>query len=289
MVKNENHAWSILAKLIPEKSEVLDIGCSSGNFGAELIAKKNCVVDGIEPDQTDSKLAAKRLRTVWTLNIETDSLAAIRRKYDVIVMADVIEHLVFPAAALRRLKSLLKPSGRLVFSVPNMAHISVRLALLAGNFTYTETGLLDKTHLHYYDHDELQHVLDEAGLAVRQIDYTQIQYPQPLIDKKLKALGLTASKQFYDRLSAPAYHAYQFIGEAEYVSGKPVHKPITAKQAVQNDFIQMSQEVQYTTNRLLATQKELQRTQQELEAVKNSKAYRLARRASTLIHPTKPI
>jgi len=287
MVKDENHAWSMLFKLIPESSHVLDIGCSSGHFGRQLMKQKKCIVDGIELDEADSKIASKYLRNVWTLNIETDDLNAIKEKYDVIILADVIEHLVFPSVALQRIKHLLKPSGILVFSVPNMSHISVRLALLAGKFTYTETGVLDKTHLHYYDFQELQRVLNEGGMEINTIDYPVIAYPKTLVEMKLKQLGLRSNPDFYQHIESPGMTAYQFIGTATYVSSKPNKKKLSAKQAVQNDYILMADEITGLKQEIERVNGSLGAAQAEIEALRQSRAYKLARRVGDLTHTLK--
>src|SRR5690606_24139579 len=106
--------------------------------------------------------------------VEKDSTKKITKKYDVILMIDVIEHLVNPRNSLRSIGSLLKPDGVLIFSVPNMAHISIRLNLLNGKLNYTKTGLLDDTHLHFYTEEYLVNVLTDAGFAISDFRSTSI-------------------------------------------------------------------------------------------------------------------
>src|SRR6185437_1634404 len=179
--ENHNTSWYKVFHLIKDKSSVLDVGCSSGNFGHELIKRKGCVVDGIELDTGDAKIAAKKLRNVWVLNIEFDDISKIKKRaYDYVYFGDVIEHLVQPIETLKRVKSLLKPDGAVLFSIPNMGHIAVRLDLLEGNFPITETGLLDKTHLHFYTQEEVERVFGEAGYAIKNLDFVKKDYPKAL-------------------------------------------------------------------------------------------------------------
>lgn len=292
LVEDDNHAWTILMNMLPEKSKVLDIGCSSGNFGKELIDKKGCIVDGIELDEEDFVKAKKKLRNVWNINIEEDSLADIKDIYDAVVLADVIEHLVHPAQALKRIKDLIKPNGAVIFSIPNMAHISVRLSILEGNFTYTETGLLDKTHLHYYDSDEVQRVFKEAGMALEKIDYPQVRYPKTLVEKKLNKLGLKPTKEFYDKLDQPSYYAYQFIGKAKYTNKKDLtDAQIPKKQAIQNDFLTLSDEIEARKLHEQALETDLQKSRAEakyvsdmLQRVLESKSYKIVRKTAQIVH-----
>jgi 2-polyprenyl-3-methyl-5-hydroxy-6-metoxy-1,4-benzoquinol methylase len=219
---NTNSSWYKASRLIPIKSKVLDVGCSSGNFGAYLIDKRDCKVDGIELFEEDFKLSSKKLRKVWNLNVESDSLKEVDDDYDVIYMGDVIEHLVDPARSLKKLKELLNNTGFLVFSVPNMANIMVRLHLLNGDFDYTETGILDKTHIHFYTLKELERVINEGGMEVREIDFVEKDLPNKLIDSVLSKHGLKASKEFYKLAHQPEAAAFQFVGVAQPNIGKPI-------------------------------------------------------------------
>jgi 2-polyprenyl-3-methyl-5-hydroxy-6-metoxy-1,4-benzoquinol methylase len=211
---NPNNSWYKALHMIPAKSLVLDVGCSSGHFGQVLIKEKQCVVDGIELDPEDAATAKKLLRTVKILNIETDSIEDITERYDVVYFGDVIEHLVNPVASLKKVKSLLKPKGRVIFSVPNMAHVTVRLLLLKGTFEYTNTGLLDKTHLHFYTLEEIQKIFKEAGYIIEKMDFVEKDYPNELLDEYISKVGLQASSKFYELMHHPDAAAFQFVGSA---------------------------------------------------------------------------
>lgn len=225
-LKDRNSSWTKIFHFVPENSEVLDIGCSSGNFGGALTQLKNCAVDGMDYNPADIKSASKRLRNAWVVDIEKDDLSKIvkSKKYDAIIMADVIEHLANPVSALKNIKKLLKPGGFLAFSVPNMSHLSVRLNLLKGEFSHTETGLLDKTHLHFYDVHELERVLGEAGYALERYNSTVVNLPRKMVRERLESLGLSAEERFFDYVNDSFGHIYQFVGKA--VAKKPGQQTI---------------------------------------------------------------
>jgi O-antigen biosynthesis protein len=86
--------------------------------------------------------------------------------FDVIVFGDVLEHLRDPLPTLRQARTMLSPGGSVVVSVPNIAHGSVRLALLRGKFPYGPLGLLDNTHLRFFTRDGLEDLMREAGLVM---------------------------------------------------------------------------------------------------------------------------
>lgn len=208
-----NSSWYKVFKYIKPSSSVLDFGCSSGNFGKALIQKKNCVVDGVELDKHDAQKAARVLSRVYTNNIEVEGDGFLGgNTYDTIYFGDVIEHLVHPVEVLKLMKSHLKNDGRIAFSVPNMAHMSVRLMLLKGEFRYGDMGLLDKTHLHFYDQDEIKRVVQEAGYEFEIFDYVKRDIPREVLAAELSRIGLAPSQSFLDKTKSVSSSAYQFVG-----------------------------------------------------------------------------
>ncbi|MFV2017736.1 methyltransferase domain-containing protein [Micromonospora sp. LOL_023] len=87
------------------------------------------------------------------------------RRYDVVILADVLEHLVEPGLVLRALRDekIIAADGMVVISFPNIAHESIILELSTGNFEYTQTGLLDSTHLRFFTRNSMQALLESTG------------------------------------------------------------------------------------------------------------------------------
>jgi 2-polyprenyl-3-methyl-5-hydroxy-6-metoxy-1,4-benzoquinol methylase len=226
-INSINNPWNKAFDLIKDNSTVLDVGCSSGNFGEALIEHKSCKVDGIEPDEGDAKLAKLKLRTVYSGFVEDAFLYDLKdRKYDYIVFLDVIEHLFDPVNTLKNLRNYLKPGGGIIFSIPNMGHISVRLELLRGDFRYGNTGLLDNTHLHFYTRIEIERVLEEAGYKVDKLDFIEALYPKNLIVKELNKIGIKkTTNKFIDMLMEPDAYVFQYVGLASIGTGNTEKRP----------------------------------------------------------------
>jgi len=157
----------ILAQ-IPPGSVVLDVGTGSGALGRFLHAAGGHIVDGVTYNAEEAALAQPYYRSVKTLDLERDGLLQTvgERRYDVVVCADVLEHLRNAGSVLRSMASLLKPNGCVLISVPNVAHLGVLLALMAGRFVRTREGLLDTTHVHFFDRVALMNLVKEAGFYV---------------------------------------------------------------------------------------------------------------------------
>jgi len=219
-----NTPWYKALSNIPKGSTVLDFGCSSGNFGEVLIKEKDCTVDGVEPYMPDAKIAATKLRSVYTNDIEKEDDDFLEANYDVIYFGDVIEHLIEPIKVLKKVKKHLNREGVVIFSIPNMAHMSVRLSLLKGNYEHGDTGLLDKTHLHFYDRNEIARVFAEAGYKISKLDYVNRDIPRDVLKAELNKIGLKPTKEFLDSTKTVEASAYQFVGVA-----RPSAKPVRVK------------------------------------------------------------
>lgn len=211
---SKNNSWSHLYEYINEGDNVLDVGCSSGNFGEVLIKLKNCTVTGLDLDKEDINKASKKLNKAIVGDINDELTRKKLGKYDIIIFADVIEHLPEPRETLKNIKSLLKNNGRIIFSIPHMAHISVRIDLLAGKFPYKNRGLLDKTHFHFYDQNELGSVFADAGYKIHHYNPVISKYPKQLMKAKLQKYGLSFNGRFIDNLQNTGGDIFQFIGSA---------------------------------------------------------------------------
>ncbi|RMI13260.1 class I SAM-dependent methyltransferase [Cellulomonas triticagri] len=163
-VSNTSHAQVL--SLVPAGSEVLDVGCATG-YLAEALVARGCTVSGIEYDPEAAEKARPHLDHLVVGDLSTMDVAAEfeGRTYDVLVFADVLEHVAEPAEVLRGLLALLRPGGSVVMSIPNVAHGSLRLALLQGRWQYTKVGLLDRTHIRFFTRKSVLELLDETGLA----------------------------------------------------------------------------------------------------------------------------
>jgi 2-polyprenyl-3-methyl-5-hydroxy-6-metoxy-1,4-benzoquinol methylase len=264
-----NNSWANMYSYIPAGSRVLDVGCSTGNFGEALEQLKGCTVVGIDINADDIEVAAGRISAAHVFDITAQDAAEVLGSFDVIVFADVIEHLGDPRAALTAVHALLNPSGVIVYSIPNMGHASVRLDLLEGRFPYAELGLLDRTHLHYYDRAEVNDVLASAGFSIADERPTVSEYPRQWVSQRLNALGLTANSSFFDMLRVTEAHVYQYVGKAIPVEEAPALPPASTR------FVSPPDEILERANLLLEHNQELV-DQNEEQARENDRVRALA-------------
>lgn len=140
-------------------SSVLDLGCATGYFGRELI-RKGCRVIGVESDKSAATIARKFYQQVIIGDLEESNKIKIdRNKFDYVLLLDALEHVKNREQLLIAIHKWLKPQGILIISTPNIAHVSIRLKLMFGDFSYSDWGILDKNHLHFFTEKTLEEEL----------------------------------------------------------------------------------------------------------------------------------
>ena len=152
----------IILGLIKAGARVLDVGCGTGVIGSLLRDRLQAEVVGIEPDPERSLRARERGLEVHCASL-AEAMTPDLGLFDVVLFADVLEHLPDPATALCYAKRCLRADGYVVASVPNVAHWTVRCALLRGRFDYEPTGIMDATHLRWFTAKTLKQMFEAAG------------------------------------------------------------------------------------------------------------------------------
>jgi 2-polyprenyl-3-methyl-5-hydroxy-6-metoxy-1,4-benzoquinol methylase len=166
-VEDENNSHAVMLRLVGFNKRVLEAGCASGHVSEQLNAQ-GCRVVGVEIDPSVVEPALPWLERVIIGDFEGETVwpQLDGELFDAVLFGDVLEHLKDPLATLRESVKHLAPSGVVVISIPNIAHADVKLALLEGTFPYSESGLLDRTHISFFTKDSLLQLVKEAGLAV---------------------------------------------------------------------------------------------------------------------------
>ena len=164
---NPNNSQTQLISLVGRDKAVLDVGCAAGDTASVLI-ERGCRVSGVDIDATAAEPARDLLEELVIANIDRSPLTEHFKaeSFDAVVFGDVLEHLSDPWTALRDSTTLLRAGGRVLVSIPNVAHAAVRLSLLGGRWDYTQTGLLDRTHLRFFTLDGVCELMESAGLAI---------------------------------------------------------------------------------------------------------------------------
>jgi 2-polyprenyl-3-methyl-5-hydroxy-6-metoxy-1,4-benzoquinol methylase len=164
-------------RLVGEGKRVLDIGCGPG-IKAKYLKAQNCTVVGVEVDRDAAAEASQ-----WCERVIVGDLERPNWQYDlggdvfdVIAVNDVLEHLQDPVGCLRDLRRFVDREGCVIASIPNIAHGSIRLTLLAGDFRYRDLGILDRTHLRFFTRRTIEELFDDAGYAIKTIERVELPF-----------------------------------------------------------------------------------------------------------------
>lgn len=203
-------------QLVGKQQRVLEIGCGDGTFGKELAQAGNQVI-GVDPVAKVS--AAAGSEDVIRFDPENGLSELLRTEaqaFDRILMLDVLEHLRNPMRLLEEAKKLLAPRGKLIISVPNTVHLTVRLMVLFGRFRYQDRGILDWSHLRFFTAKSVRAMVEQQGYRVTGRHYTVIPLER-VMPLRPESRLLRFGGQFLRLITrlAPGLLAYEILLVAE--------------------------------------------------------------------------
>lgn len=208
-LSNRNNSHTLMVELVGGTKRVLDVGCATG-YLAKALVERGCTVTGVEFDTEAAEEAHPHLERLILGDIETMDLAETfgDERFDVVVFGDVLEHLRDPLPVLRNVRQVLADRGSVVASIPNIAHGSVRLALLAGRFDYQPLGLLDSTHVRFFTRSSIEDLFREAGLVPIDVRRTTAGF----FDTPVRVAEAEFAPEVVDAVLAdPESSTYQFV------------------------------------------------------------------------------
>lgn len=154
---------------IPDRvNKVLDVGCADGTLGEIIKRERGCEVYGVEINKNIADTAREKLDNVFCMDIETADLP-FNGDMDVIIFADILEHLFSPWKVLENSARWLKPEGIVVASIPNIAHYSIISDLLRGRWDYIPSGLLCISHIRFFTRASIEDMFARSGYSILDI------------------------------------------------------------------------------------------------------------------------
>ena len=156
----------VLVDLAAQGRRILELGCATG-FISRHLTERGCSVTGVEV----SAEAAEHARP-WCEKVIVHDLSQSGWSeqtgggFDTVLCGDVLEHLANPERTLKEIAGLLTPEGRVIISLPNIAHIRIRAKLLLGRFDYEPAGIMDVTHLRFFTFKTARELIENAGYRI---------------------------------------------------------------------------------------------------------------------------
>ncbi|HEV3475520.1 MAG TPA: methyltransferase domain-containing protein [Actinomycetota bacterium] len=288
-----NTARTQLVLLTGPNKKVLEVGPATG-YITKALRDQGCRVTGLEIDPAAARRAEEFAERMIVGDIEALDLGELfgEERFDVVMYGDVLEHLTDPEKVLVQTRSILNAGGYVVASIPNVAHGSVRLALLTGQFRYRPDGLLDRTHIRFFTRETVYELFEAAGYELREVRASTT-------DAFGTELGLR-SEDFPPSLveavrSLPDADAYQFIMAAHPVAARKRADTTTDREApvtrvtaaplwgVEDQLTErdqtirkLTEEVEWLRDVNRRAEEERDAARDQLERVRASRAYRLS-------------
>lgn len=148
---------------------VLDVGCSRGGFGSSIRSRlgPSARLVGIEavPSQAEAARASGFFDEVIT-GYFPQAMPTPHERFDLLSFNDVLEHMLEPEDVLRQVHTYLNPGGHVLATIPNVQYAPVVYRLMRGRWDYTDTGVLDRTHVRFFTRATMVEMFERAGYVV---------------------------------------------------------------------------------------------------------------------------
>jgi len=158
-----------VVRMVGENKRVLEIGCGPGSITKLLAGKSNCKVTALDIDAESIEKIQDYCEHAYQADLNDPAWTQIlgeRTKFDVLVAADVLEHVYGPATVLSGMKTLLADDGYMVISLPHAGHSVIHACLFDEDFEYNDSGLLDRTHIRFFGIKNMQTLFEDAGMKI---------------------------------------------------------------------------------------------------------------------------
>lgn len=196
-----SNAQRIVIAAISPNSSVLELGSSAG-YMTKILKKKGCKVDIVEVDRYSYEIAKRYADFGICGSLDDISIFnKLRDKYDYIICADILEHLKEPKEVLKILIKKLKEEGEVVISIPNIAFWNMRKQLFfEGDFSYQDSGLMDRTHLRFFSVNNFKTLLVESGFTINNLIAAEARFPFEYSIRRIPLIGNIFIKLFKEKI-----------------------------------------------------------------------------------------
>jgi len=280
---NLNSSHGKLLSQIQPGSTVLECGCATGYMTKFMKEELGCTVSIIEYEQAAFDIAKQYaadgicgdlMDTTWIHHFSG-------KTFDYILFADVLEHVYDPLTVLRHATQFLSENGTILVSLPNIGHNDILLKLFYDHWDYTQTGLLDDTHIHFWGKNNLDSFFDNANLSIVHRDYITI---PTFLTEQMNEFSAEYISQLHELLRLrKSGEVYQFIIAARKKDSTNcpsyVPDPLDDVNTFGTSFEPLSsiQEIQHLVQTNNDLKKQVDALEKSLSSILSSKSWKITK------------
>ena len=192
----------------------MDLGCSDGSLTSEFKKQGHHVI-GV--DLNHHAGIDENVDAFIQCNLDEGLPGGLPDNIDIVVCADVLEHVRNPQQILEELSIKMNRGGVVIASIPNFGHWYPRIRTALGLFDYDRRGILDDTHVRFFTRRSFERTARSAGYNVKRIGYTGLPFDITSRGGSGALLSLVLRPfAIIDRILVkvrPQLFAYQFLYE----------------------------------------------------------------------------
>ncbi len=205
----------LIARRVGSGEKVLEVDCGPGVL-AKMMQERGAQVTGTDLSIVAVERARAKGISAQQVDVDTEPLPFADASFDTVVSNSMIEHRFFPKRSFDECVRVLKPGGRFIVCLPNIAHWLCRWWVVTGRFPYVENSPTDVLHIRFFTVSEVKELCQARGLRVLEVDgsaslWAKDFYPALIRSRRLRG--------FYTKLAHrwPALFARDFVVVARKV------------------------------------------------------------------------
>jgi len=196
----------VVSMISKKPTSVLDVGCSNGTFleyAKNQLGAKFAV--GIENDIRFVHEAMQKADKIIEKDLDFFNFEMLdSQKFDLIVLADVLEHTKDPCFVLKEILKSATNDAIIIISLPNIQHWTAIKNLIIGEWPLRERGLFDRTHLRFFTLRSIEDLALQCGLKIEK----KISKYRILDDPRAK---INLFSRLFSFWPLSSYFTYQYV------------------------------------------------------------------------------
>jgi len=159
----------LMASRVGPGENLLEVDCGPGVLASRM-RERGAQVTGTDLSIVAVERARNKGIPAQQVDVDTQPLPFADASFDTVVSNSMMEHRVFPERTLDECARVLKPGGKFIVCLPNMAHWLCRWWVLTGRFPYVKNSPTDMLHLRFFTVAEAKKLCHARGLQVQEVD-----------------------------------------------------------------------------------------------------------------------